>query len=575
MAKNIKLFLFISFLLATLIFLFYGNSLKTWFQQDEWAALGIYPGNSLSNIFLDSLTPDFRSAFTPFSAMFTTILVRFFGFDFNLYITTSLVMHFINSLLVYIYTIKLTNNKQISILAAILFATSGLGQKAITWVGTSSNTLPAATFSLVTLILFNSFITTNRYRYLLLSLVSFWTALWFKETAFPLFVILPTILLIYKHRETKKSKIITALAILSSFTLIYFSLRILLSIPESTINQASDQLPRFLTIKEMATFLTWLPLRGVVDVFLLPNTIYQVGRIVASLYKFVIIGVGRTFQYGYFAETTGIDVTTLIAAPIIIGLLYLLYKRLFSKNEKLITIFWVVINLMLMSAMATSILLIIRGTVALKLNILRSRDLYLSTVGTSIFFSLVGITFWQKLKEKKYLQKILLISVAILYLIYNWRYINTFILPEEILKAEIRKPILYQIYNAYPLVPKKVIFYTESDTIYYGSATVGMPFQTGFGRALIDIYIIRDSTRPRLPNGNAFLYPANSQGYKEDGEYGFGYYTDLKKLVTTVKEYKLETDSIIAFSWSGKTGNLENITWNTRNEVKKLLLQKP
>ena len=79
-------------LLILLTIVFYGNTFRTWFQQDEWSALGIYLRLSPSEVFIQNLTPSPRFAFTPFSAVLAEPSLLWFVMAFSDSILTATII---------------------------------------------------------------------------------------------------------------------------------------------------------------------------------------------------------------------------------------------------------------------------------------------------------------------------------------------------------------------------------------------------------------------------------------------------------------------------------------------------
>jgi hypothetical protein len=146
-------------------------------------------------------------------------------------------------------------------------------------------------------------------------------------------------------------------------------------------------------------------------------------------------------------------------------------------------------------------------------------------------------------------------------------------LNKEILKisreGSVRKGILYQIKHDYPKLPDKVVFYTESDTSYYGmpESEKILPFEVNFGQTLLDWYVL-DQKFGRVFFENKFLWDLTSQGYKEDGNQGFGYFRDLNFLLSAIEENELQKESIIAYRYDSVSKTLTNITDQVREKIK-------
>lgn len=563
-------YILVFLLFFSVVFIFYGNILKTWFQQDEWSLMGrdIYL-NSLHGVpvigaFLWNIFPDPRFAFNPLYDAVFALMVKLWGVNFTPYAIVSLLLHTMNAFLVFVLVKKLTKHLGLSLLSGIIFATSAIGQKAITWIAASINTQGAATLALIALLIFHKFIETKKIRWLFSVFLMMFFSLWFKETTVSMFFVIIVFSLLFAGSwKANKSFHIRVISFTTVFFAFFFAVRILLSMYGVKIHQDYIKLPRLLTPNEYIGVALWAPAKALVDHFVLPNTLYSLGDKYTS--KFATQYKYGTVQFGTFAESTGIyNVTLLLLIPIA-SLLFIAYKLIpkGASNFKNVYFLSLVIQF---SAIVIALLQTVRGTLAIS-SMLRSRDMYFSNIGASIILALFFIFLWKKINT--YGSKVMLLIALGLFMFYHWTYINDVELAREIDRAEIRKPIVETIYGGYPVLPKKIIFYTVSDSTFYGSPTLGMPFQTGFGRTLLVWYSIKNNDRPVEFMRDDFLFLPQSQGYRQIDDYGFGYFSDFQELRRTVKKFNLNPTNVIAFSYESKTKRMVDITPIIRERLNK------
>jgi len=131
-----------------------------------------------------------------------------------------------------------------------------------------------------------------------------------------------------------------------------------------------------------------------------------------------------------------------------------------------------------------------------------------------------------------------------------------------------RQYILSDIKGSYQRLPKKVVFYTESNKSYYGLPDEDriLPFQSGFGQTLL-LWYYRSENFPVAFFKDNYLWDITSQGYKEIQGTGFGYFRNYSLLLSTLKEYNLSSESVIAFSWDDNTQTITNITEKIRKKI--------
>lgn len=536
------LFVF-SVVLISVILLFYGRTFYTWFQQDEWDWIGRYTYfNSISKIplweaFKSSLFPHPRYRFAPLFDAFYAGLVSMFGLKFELYSILSLLIHLLNSILIFVLAEKLSKNNNLSFLISILFATGSIGQKAVTWVATSFNTQPSFTFSIIAIIALIDYI-KNKSSLINIFIFGF-IALWFKENALGVILFFPIISLILDKSKKKIKKIIYSTVI---FLIFYFVLRFLLSRIGLRIHtEGYSDFGRFLNIWEYMGLVFWTPIRSVVDVFVFPYT---------------LIAIASFFHgtHDLYAENTGVNIVTISILPFILFSAYLIYKKIVLKNKWLKNLFFMAIVIIFVSTI-TSSLLAIRGTSAL-VYIIRSRDLYFSTAGAAI---IIAIPIYKIMKQKKTIFKVFAIFLLGIYFSYHYTNINKRIINGEIQKRNQREITINNVYSFYPNISNKSIFYSDE-----------MPFQTGFGRTLLVWYVLNGDNRFINFLKDDYLYFPGSTGYKEMGKYGFGYIKNIEEVKKVVKEYQLSADNVYSFSYDKQTNLIENKTQVIRNLLQSL-----
>lgn len=560
------------FFLVVIVLFFYGGVFQTWFQQDEWDWIGRYTYfNSIGPVpfweaFESSLFPNPRYRFTPLFDGLYALETYFFGLNFIPYAVVSLVFHVSNGALAFFLIRKLTQNYKLAYLTSFFFISSSIGQKAITWVFASTNTQGAAFFSLITCIIFLTYLNNNKPRYLFLTYLFFFIALWFKETAISLFLIIPSLLIvnsyIKKIRVNRKILLYTV-----GFGLFYFTLRYLLGRIGAQLHiEGYPDWGRFLTISEYVQIILWSPARALVDNLIFPNTIYMLARIVVMPLVSLAGLVPQTIPYDLFVETIATNLITLFIFIIILVIFVTLYRNISTRKLKGIFILGFLI---ILSSSIVSLLVSVRGTAALNY-IFRSRDMYFSVLGASLCLAIILDVVSKKLEKFRVnMGKFFLLLAVLVYGAYHFQNINQTILSKEIEKAHPRKAIIDTIYNTYPVLPKKVIFYTISDTPHYGSSEPSLPYQTGFGRTLLVWYSLKGMLLPLEFMKADYLYLPFSEGYREINNYGFGYFTNYNKLVNSIKSHNLTEDAVFAFSYAGKQMQLTDITQTTRATLAK------
>lgn len=86
-----------------------------------------------------------------------------------------------------------------------------------------------------------------------------------------------------------------------------------------------------------------------------------------------------------------------------------------------------------------------------------------------------------------------------------------------------------------------------------------LPVQIGFGEMLMVWY----QTEEKLPGclyKDAFFLDILTEGYRQCGGRGFGYFRNYDKLITAIRTNKIPPENVISYSWNGKTEEFKNIT---------------
>ena len=132
-----------------------------------------------------------------------------------------------------------------------------------------------------------------------------------------------------------------------------------------------------------------------------------------------------------------------------------------------------------------------------------------------------------------------------------------------------RKAILYQIKHSYSTLPKKVVFYMNSDTSFYGlpESEKIFPFEVNLGYTLIVWYQSQEHFPPEFFDKTIFLDKLTDEGYKEIDGRGFGYFRNWDTLIRTTRDNQLEKDSIVAFEYNSRTKSVEDITSKIRAKI--------
>lgn len=530
-------------LLPAILFLPLKNG---FFQQDEWYAFGEFIGlnsniNSISyNIFQSTYH------FAPLGRLALILVFKIFSLNFTPYALTSIVLHLISTFLVWNLSYLVTKKKIIAYISSLFFA---VGYNAFQGVGWAPAMIPshlAIIFSLVSLTLFYKYLLNQKMSLLYLSILNLFISVLFKELAVGFIFFYP---LLYLYKERKIKKIPSIIFLSTGF--FYMVLRFLPLAFGITSTDSTVGLNRIdYLIYNFFTF----PLKAFTELLVpVPLILFIIDFVFRYLPASRVPMFGTT-RYDIFRLETGLEVFSIIISGVILVSVLIAYKleKKYFKNLIFLGMFFVLINSPFFAFAPGR-----NGIVS----IIDSRYLYFLSIGSSFIFACLVYFFSTKNKYIPALFFCILVGLNIIALekeLYN--------LAEE---GRRRRYILEAIKRDYPNLPEKTVIFTQSDRAYYGlkDDTKIMPFQSGFGQTLLVWYYETEKFPSEFYKDN-YLWDIDSQGYKEIGGRGFGYFRDEKLLNETIVKYNLPRESIIVYSWSGEDTKLNDITDEIRKDFR-------
>ncbi len=555
--KSIANHLILLSLLLLVIFVVFWQLPNGFFEQDEWHTFGyiisLGPFSSME-FWRQAFPANIIGHFTPLAMLLKLVIFQIFALNALIFFIVSISFHIIISILLYLLIFNLLKDKLASFLGAIFFAVNSSHHQAVTWIGTFDGTEGAVFLGILSLLFLFIYKNNRRLKYLFFLSLSILTAFLFKETALSFLIILIiAIFWIYKREFDKKIFLFPGVALL-----FYLSLRLLNLLLQST--NTSSIMKQNQSINILTIIFNFF-----ISPFLIMAQIVFPQQLLIKITDAFGIYLHQIFREPLALWVKPITIYILITfllSLIILFLIIKLAKLVKNKKEIYLGLFFIFLTF-------PPLILINK-----KLIYIDSRYLYVSTIGMSIiiaviikniqlkFFS-ISIKYSTNLLNKL-LICVFLFTVCLLHVVILKTTIDT--LAED---GSIRKMILTSIIKTYPKLPQKTIFYIESDTSYYGLPENEkiLPFQSGFGQTLLVwYYSIEDF--PIDFYKEDFLWNIYSQGYKEVGKRGFGYFRDFNIMKKNIDDYNLSPNSIIAFSWNHNTRALENITNKIRIQLR-------
>jgi len=549
--------------ISLLIVFTYWKLPNTFFQQDEWEtfAVNIYAqSNGLSGIVKSILPVDSLSHFNPLSRVFSLFQFFFYYTNFTPYAWQSIIFHTFNASLLYYFAYIWLKNRKIAFIAAIFFGINSIASGAVMWIAaTDSYEIPMALI-LISLLFFCRFATQkdNRRRNLIISLTVLVVSFLFHENGIFLFVFYPAVLFLLAKSEWKKLLPSVSYGILISIFIFAF-----IRIPFFFgFIEAAPDVKNF-SHPELSVYpyrLMSMGMKSFAGSIIPEKTLIFISEKVVKLAYPQFLTPDKT-PNPFIAQSIVFDLVSYMLTVLIVCLL-ILFLRVIQGNKIREAFIWTLIFI----PMSLTPYVFVLGNAGFA-SIIESKFFYIGNIGVSILVGIIVSTVLLKFSKRKLLKTCVYLLFG-LYLLSHMYIIKMKLVDLEKVSIQ-RKMILTKIQTSYPNLPQKIVFYTQSDSAYYGMPDNEkmLPMQIGFGRILITWYQKGERFPGCLYEGR-FLLNLLEEGYRFCEGRGFGYFRDYDKLVAEVGANDIKPEEIIAFSWEKQKGKFTDITEKFRSTIK-------
>ena len=531
----------IPFLIIVLTIFFFWDLLKTFYQQDEWNGLGL--------VFSDGLKSVFPPTFKPLDLIFVKgrllstfifyLIVKNFPFQNLPFAIIAVALHTVATLLVYLLIKKYVKSVFASLLGALFFALNSVSHGAVTWPFVAVSTVGSTILILLSTLFFLKFATKedNKKKWLLFSGLSLYFSLWFKEAGLHLFALFPLAAIIFQRYKPVEFLKKFWLFIVVFFAIVgYRVLELRLGTPD----------PNLYISGEDENFILTLVVRGVLYPLTSLSLMFVPGSSFIEFSREVIHDVYPYFaddsNFVLIAQTISIDALSLVLTGLILFSIFF-FLRMEGVEKKKTVLFWLIFTL-------TSFLPYI--VLAKDFSYLESRYYYLPAAGGAYLISWITKRTQETFKKASL---VLLIPVCALFLLWHANTVRAAV-DEQLLLSNTRKSFIDQLKDQLPtLNKKKNIFYVNSDKHYWADTNM-LPFQQGSGYTLMVLYY--DSGKiPKEFLQEGYLFEIGSQGYKEIGSQGFGFFWEGNELEKTREKYKIPAENIIMLNYHSEKEELD------------------
>lgn len=611
--KYFNFFVFVFF--TVLVFITFRDLFSSYFEADEWFHFTNYlpltrqPFGFLSTILKTVTDTDLLSRgqhVVPIGEEIFFLNTFFFGTNYTPYIFLSLLLHSINSFLVFLFVKELLPSREKSqatlfaLLGGIFFALSQIHFHAVAWAAFYGQNNLSVTFFLLCILFLKKAFNTKKKNFLYLSLLFLFLDLFTKETATALFFVLPFMALIEKRIFSFKF-----LAKLFAFSLIVFIIfRFIVPnvylglghLADKWVDNYISSANKITGNKDTGTIVsTDLSIHKNIYAELLFRAITFPVKMTSEFYfprETILLLVSvitpviypqpgggdeqvRSQYRQFFLNGPGNDLLIYILSVSIVLFLIYLAKR-FYKNKKTQEL----------QAIGTGLAIIFFGAMPLVLIVLSfprwgydtyfdSRHYYMPSVGAAILFSFLLFGMGQFIS--KFLSKLLrfrmslFITVSLLFsiwLINNINALNTSLDIMVKISGSPRRQVIKQLKQNVPILPQKAVFFVQTDG--FGAYGELLPFQTPFPQILTVVYYDKNP----LPDSffSKFFLDGKPEGYLYSQGRGLGFYNSKKTLSESLLTNKFSVDDIYAFYYDSQKIKLKNTTREVKAEMSKYLL---
>lgn len=584
-----KKVIFIFFLI--LVFVLYRALFQSYFEMDEWFAFTLNlpltqdPFGFLKIMVMeggDSQTLVQSQHIVPLSRGISFLNTVFFGLNFFPYALISLLLHSLNSFLVYLFIRLLYPRKPVfAFLGGLFFALSPVSMHAVTWAATyGTNSLPV-TLSLLSLILFKLAFLRKKKKIIYFSVIFLFLALSAKETAFILFMLLP-IMAVFEKRIFPLKFLIKVFSIsLITYLLLRFLLPGMYSLPALMTHKAKPIDTKTVVSRDLSIYENLVgeiifrtvsyPIRMTGTSFLPRQTTFSFVQLITPVVSPVAPGGDKTKQIYFLYESGNYVVIYLVSLAIIIFCLKSIIG--FIKRKQISQAQTLSIGLATIVSSALPLVAIVLSFPRWGYDFyFDSRYYYSASIGAAMVFPFLITGIGEFISRQIYFRKtaIVVSIVFIIWLITNMYAFNLTIKQYAENYRPDRREVVRQLKNYLPSLPEKAVFYFATDG--KGAFGPNLPFHTSIPQALTVVYY---DTNP-LPDSffDKPLFSEKPQGYQYDDGRGFGYYTSKKELSDSLISGSFSINDIHAFYYDSQKVELKNITPEIRKEMGSILKNK-
>jgi hypothetical protein len=545
-------------LLFSSILYTYWGIWNTFFQQDEWASLGFVQAQGLwGNIPSFSLLELFAGKERILGSLLNNLFHYQFPFEPYAFFFFALIVHGINSFLVYLIGTKVLQDTRASAIAAFVFALASVPSQSVTWISSHTTVLPSALFALGSIYLYFLYRQHRAWVYFGTSMAFLYVSYLFKETSIFLIVWLPLVHYVsssISHRARR-----TLVQFLPGIVLFFFIFAVRLVYLPGT--QAAGVVATSTVSLLIHTIVHsfWYPLVGFSQVFIPQEILFRVaGAFQSVMYEFLQVApIAPAVVTIVIADMISLLAT--VGIGIICAGLYI--KFTYIRRSILLCSAFIILSFI-------PFVLLDRASSAY----FESRYYYFAAIGAAWLIGICFSSFVRMAQQIRrsgiYIMVSMLLWIGIGAYVYKQSvFIQRAVTELSIISRE-RTAVLHALSGRKTQMPQKPIFYIEGDSPgYYGIANLAVPFQQGVGYTLMS-WFFDTGVVPSSLLSSYYLWNINEQGYTEVEGGGFGYFWDKVQLESLlIARSDIEVTQLIGYRYTSSDKTLTDITEELRAHV--------
>lgn len=559
MLFKIRLFALPAVVLGTVVLIIFGGVLGSFYEQDEWLGIGNYLTGQTNKFCLNTEKPlgILIGEGRQLSSFITCFSYNYFPFNTAPLAVYRILLHFINSVLVFILIKKLLGRTIPALVGALFFAVNSVSQSAVTWFA-AHGTLPATTMVVVSLLALLKGIRFNEKeegkvnkKWLIISFAALYVSFLFKQIAVFMFLLFPLAIFFYtppakrrnlsNYLSKKYFPIFLTFILFIGFWVVKFKS---ISGPSALfLNSTSPDFYQTLLARSILYPLTSFSL-----IFVPPEFFLNFGRFVTNIYYPIF----PPEQFILIAQTVVLDMLAILLSFSLFVLLFFLSRKTDDKNKKIL---WFFVLFSLFSFLPYVV-------VAKSFAYLESRYYYLAAISSAFILSWLVNVVWLKSKRVG----VALSLFSLLLVATHGLTVERDVARQAELARE-RESFLSQLTTIKPTLENKsnMFLVTGSDDFYLSGNKA--PFQNGVGHILAVWYFYHTGGVPVELIKTGRLFELGSQGYFEYEGLGFGYFSDTNRLKEAIAKYNLSSATIVALYYDAKGKNIIDVTPKIKDEL--------